>query len=570
MTAFDDQPCRLRLDVGVPMRDGVRLSADVYLPPRGEPFPVLLLRTIYDNAGSRYVEWVMPFVRAGYAVVLQDCRGRFDSDGTWAPYVCEAEDGFDTHAWIARQAWCDGSIGTFGVSYSGYTQTSSALLGEPHLRTIVPIASQQDNYGHHRIDGVIHLAPAQWFTQLTGRTMQSEPLALLDADAIARRLPLISALDDIGDQPYYRGVIEHEEYDEFWSRYSLRDRYGEASVPAYFMTGWFDSLLRETLTVFAGWRRHARSTEARRLTRLLVGPWSHTVAPWGAAPSRGLLGPGGEYADVRFGPDAIVDNALEHLRWFDARLRGIDTGIDDQPPVRLFVMGENTWRSEREWPLARTRRTAAYLHSGGVAATAAGDGFLDFAAPASEPPDRFTFDPADPVPSWGAQFQEPDRDGPRDRRGIEARQDVLVYTSAPLAQALEVTGPVSAVIYADSDAPDTDITAALIDVHPDGRAVILCEGICRGRYRKRPRSVGNPGDDGSLPYVIDLWSTSNLFRAGHRIRLEVSSSNFPRFDRNLNTAERVGFGTEMRVARQTVHHDFNRPSHVILPVIPRA
>lgn len=565
----NDQPCRVRIDVGVPMRDGVRLSADVYLPARGERFPVLLLRTVYDNAGPRYVAWAMPFVRAGYGVVLEDCRGRFDSEGTWAPYTCEAEDGYDTQEWIARQAWCDGSIGTFGVSYSGFTQTTSATLRSPHLRAMVPIASQQDNYGHHRMDGVVHLGAALWFSHISGRTMQSEPLALLDPDALARRLPLSSALDDIVDLPYYRGVIEHEEYDEFWSSYSLRERYGDVDVPAYFMTGWFDSLLRETLTVFGGWRGQARSPEARTLTRLLIGPWSHAVSPWGAAESRALLGPGGEYADVSFGPDAIVDNASEHLRWFDARLRGIATGIDHEPPVRLFVMGENVWRGEHEWPLARTRWTDVYLHSGGAAATAEGDGTLSFEPPVSEPSDHFTYDPADPVPSWGAQYQEPDRDGPRDRRAIEARRDVLVYTSAPLAQDLEVTGPVSAVIHADSDAPDTDITAALVDVHPDGRAVILCEGIRRGRFRGPPLSAPDVVPVGSRPFTVDLWSTANLFRAGHRIRLEVSSSNFPRFARNLNTGERDNVATAMRVAAQTVHHDSERPSHLILPVIPR-
>lgn len=549
---------RLLLHQPVPMRDGVNLSADIWLPPTGERFPALLIRNIYNNADPRYLRWMVPFVEAGYAVVAQDCRGRHDSDGTWDPYICELNDGFDTHEWVGRQPWCDGQVATFGVSYPGFTQTLPATLRSPSLKALVPIASQQDNWGHHRVSGAIHWSVSLFFSNLIGRTMQTEPVALLDQEALLRHLPLVTAIEaNIGRSDYYRGVIEHDRYDEWWSRYSLRHRYGEVDVPAYFMTGWYDSLLHETLTVFQGWKANARSEEARRLTRILVGPWSHQVAPWGRSP----LGPNGEFEDVAFGAHAVGDIIAEHLRWYDARLRGRPTGIDAEPPVRLFVMGANTWRDEWEWPLARTRWTDAYLAAGGR---------LAFDGPPSSDaaPDHFTYDPADPVPSWGAQYQSADLGGPRDRRAVEARPDVLVFDSDVLTEDLEVTGPIAVELWAATDAPDTDWTATLVDVFPDGRAINLCEGICRQRYRDPLAAPGLIPPNTPTAYRIDLWDTSNAFLAGHRIRLEISSSNFPRFDRNLNTGGRVGFETEWRVANQTVFHDAERPSRLILPVIP--
>jgi putative CocE/NonD family hydrolase len=561
------QAFRLRLDVKVPMRDGVNLSADVWLPLGDGAWPTLLLRTIYNNQHPRDVAWARQFVEAGYAVVLQDCRGRHDSDGTWAPYLCEATDGYDTHEWIGRQPWCDGHLGTFGISYNGFTQTLPAPLRSRCLKALVPIASQQDNYGHHRVDGVIHHSVSLFFANMMGRTMQTEALAQLDLEAQFRHLPLISSLDCLGPNPYYRGVIEHEQYDEFWSRCSLRHRYGEVDAPALFVTGWYDSLLHETLKVFTGWKREARSAETRRLTKLLIGPWGHQVAPWGHRP----LGPNGEFGDVAFGPDAAGNIHAMHLRWYDARLKGIDTGIDDEPPVKLFVMGRNAWRFEPEWPLARARPTDFYLHGAGPADAAGetkGGGTLNTTRPGQERPDQFDYDPADPVPSWGAQYQMMDRTGPRDRREIERRPDVLVYSSNCLEQEIEVTGPVWATLYASSTARDTDFTAALVDLFPDGRAIILCEGICRARFRggtDRPAPI-EPGR--IYEYRIDLWETSNVFRKGHRIRLEVSSSNFPRYNRNLNTGSPIATDTEMRVAHQTVYHDAGHPSRVTLPLVP--
>ena len=450
MTApFIRKPFRLLIDQAVPMHDGVRLSADVYLPSTGGPFPALLLRTIYDNQEPRYIRWTRRFVEAGYAVVLQDCRGRHDSEGQWDPYMCELEDGFDTHEWIGRQEWCDGQIGTFGLSYPGFTQTLPATLRSRYLKALVPIASQQDNYGHHRVDGVIHHAVSLFFANMMGKTMQRNALGELDQDQMYRALPLISALDDLGENSYYRGVIEHEQYGEWWDRYSLRNRYDEVETPSLFITGWFDSLLHETLKVFNGWTRSARTDDARRLTKLVVGPWSHQVAPWGREP----FDPGGRFEELEFGPQAAEDIAETHLRWYDARLMGHDTGIDSERPIRLFVMGANKWRFENEWPLRRAVEARFYLGGEGAAD---GGGRLMTEPPTGEAPDSFTYDPADPVPSWGAQYQTQELSGPRDRSEIESRPDVLTYTSETLTRGVEVTGPVSATIYASSTALDTD------------------------------------------------------------------------------------------------------------------
>jgi putative CocE/NonD family hydrolase len=582
-----DQPFRLMLNRKIPMRDGVDLSADIYLPNPAsdavERYPALLLRTIYHSKDPRYVKWAVGFVRRGYAVVLQDCRGRHDSDGTWEPYTCEIPDGFDTHEWIGAQPWCDGQIGTFGVSYPGFTQTCPAPDGSKHLKALVPIASQQDNFGHHRCDGLIAWANTVFFANMAGRTMQGEAIAQLDQAAIARHLPLHSTWDETAKLAYFDGVVANEAYGAFWSSYSLRHRYDAVETPAYFMTGWYDSLLNETLRVFRGWRTKARSADARRFTKILIGPWSHQVAPWGRPLPGFDVGPDGAFDAAVFGPGAVMNIVDEHARWYDSRLRGIANGMDGEPPIRLFVMGENVWRHESEWPLARTRWTDLYLRA---------DGGLSFEAPhADEAPEQFRYDPADPAPTWGGSHQMKDFGGPKDRRKIADRPDMLVFTTPVLDHDVEVTGPVTARLWAASSCLDTDFTIALSDVFPDGRVVALTDGICRARFRKAAEGW-KPEDqqDGRSPYetlyegtfetelmvpgtayefAVDLWSTSNLFKRGHRIRVEISSSNFPRYDRNLNTGGRVGFESAGRVAEQTVFHDSARPSRLILPMIPR-
>ncbi|MDA1278914.1 MAG: CocE/NonD family hydrolase [Chloroflexi bacterium] len=566
------EPGRLMINIPVPMRDGVNLSADIWLPDSSQgdgPWPVLLLRTIYDNQEPRYIGWARRFIKKGYAVVMQDCRGRGDSGGEWEPYVCELYDGYDTHEWVGQQPWCDGNVGTFGLSYPGFTQTLPASLRSKYLKAVAPIASQQVNYGHHRINGVIHHSVALTFLNMLGHSMQSESLKHYDQQEFFKKLPIDTAMEVVTPtHPYYRGVIEHEQYDDWWDSYSLRNRYSEMAVPSLFITGWFDSLSHENFKLFNGWSKQARTEEARKKTRLIVGPWSHQISPWGRVP----MGQNGEYQDRTFGKQGLWDVIDMHTHWYDQRLKGIDTGIDDEPPIKLFVMGENAWRYENEWPLARTEWTKYFLHSGGDAAREGGVLSTDPAV--DEPTDGFTYDPADPTPSWGAQYQSFDLCGPRDRTEIEKRPDVLIFTTDVLDKEVEVTGPVLATIWASSDALDTDFTCALIDVEPavgksPEKAIILCEGIVRARFRNGTDNpeLMTPGE--IYEFEIDMWDTSNLFKVGHRIRIEISSSNFPRYNRNLNSGNPIATDTQITVANQTIYHDHDHPSRVTLPVIPR-
>lgn len=542
------------------MRDGVGLSTDVYLPQSGGPFPVLLLRTIYDNQADRGFAFVPRFVKAGYAVVMQDCRGRFDSDGDWAPYVNEASDGYDTQEWIGIQTWCDGTIGMFGSSYIGFTQTQTAPLRSRYLKALVPSASQEDNYGHWYVDGALQFHTAINFINMAGRTMQRGARELIDSKELYDRLPLISAIDDIVEIPFYREAIIHSTFDSHWRAYSMKDRYEQVETPAFFLTGWYDNLLHETFKLFHGWNTRGRTEETRKLTKILVGPWDH-----GNIYDNETVGP------LEFGESSKLDIVKEHLRWYDQRLRGLDNGLDEESPIRIFVMGDNVWRYEQEWPLARTHYAHLYLHSDGKANSLGGDGLLSLQAPDDEPPDRYTYDPNDPVPTTGGQSMGIPliEAGPRDRRIVERRDDVLVYTSEPVETELEVTGPITLILYAASSAVDTDFTGTLVDVFPTGEAIIICEGIIRARMRE---SLTNPVfmEPGEIyKFCIDLWETSNVFKAGHQIRVEVSSSNFPRYDRNLNNDREPGMNDEMRLAHQIIYHDRQYPSHITLPTIPR-
>ena len=548
----------IQLDLWIPMRDGVRLYAALYRPRASASFPVLLIRSPYSTQHPRYVDWALHFARSGYGVVLQDCRGRFESEGEWRPYIDETNDGYDTQEWLGAQSWCDGNIGTFGISYPGFTQILPAALRSSHAKALVPIANQEDNYGHLRYNGVLQLQNAMNFMWIGNRTLQNVAREQIDMEQVYRRLPLVSALDSIAERPFYREVIRHNCFDEFWKSYSMKDRYREVDVPAYFITGWYDNLLHEGFKCFNGWKTQARSSEVRAKSRLLVGPWTHS-----------LIGSAEPFGDVDFGPQAAVDMPTEHLRWYDQRLRGIDTGIDDELPVRSFVMGENRWRSEAEWPLARTRYTAYYLHSQGEANSLLGNGSLSLEAPLDEPVDSFKYDPLEPVPTLGGQSMFIGNTGPRDRQELQQRRDVLVYSTPPLAEDVEVTGRVELKLFAASSARDTDFTATLVDLYPDGRAIHITEGIVRARFRasyEAPTLI-EPGK--VYEYEVVLWETSNLFKQGHCIRLEVSSSNFPRFDRNLNTGGETGLDGELQVAEQKIFHSAQYPSHLNLPIIPR-
>lgn len=546
------------------MRDGVVLRADAYLPDGDRPVPAILNRTPYDRGFPLTpVAAIDPdrATEAGFALVCQDVRGQHGSDGEFSPFKDEGADGYDTVEWVAGQPWCSGAVGMSGRSYPAATQWRAAVEQPPHLHAIFPVVVGSDYY-----DGWIYQGGAFEFGfNLFWVHLMTSPKARGSLDEHYRHLP-ISDPPLLAESPagaFYREWIAHPTYDEHWRGLSLRGRYDEVKVPAYNVGGWFDVFLGGTLENFTRLRERGGSAESREGTRLLVGPWGHGSAF-------------GAYPDHRFkelGPEGGIDLAELQLSFFEAHL-GSGGAAREDAPVRIFVMGENTWRDEWEWPLARARTERWFLHSGGDAAGNGGQ--LSREAPAAEPEDEYVYDPRDPAPTIGGPTSLPGRmmrpsAGPLDQAALEQRPDVLVYSSGPLEHPLEVTGPLRLVLYAATSAPDTDFVGKLCDVDPEGRSRILAEGVLRARYREgceqeRPVEPGRVHE-----YRIDLVATSNVFLPGHRIRLDVTSSSFPRFDRNANSGKRVGEDTEdsLTAARQRVLHDADRGSHLLLPVVPR-
>ena len=551
-------PVEMRLDVKVPMRDGVNLSADIYLPKAPGKFPTVLMRTPYSNNTDPMVEKGCRLANHGYACVIQDCRGRWDSRGDFYPFG-EGPDGYDTQEWVGRQDWSDGKIGMAGGSYLGGVQWQSAPHRSQYLTCIAPRVMCCDYYtGLVYPGGAFQLnVMATWGMRTNAQTAQT--IEFHDWTETFRTLPLITLDEKAGRSlPFWKDWVRHSAYDGYWEECNGEKLWGEIAVPALIMGGWYDLYARQSFTNCNGLRREGRTPEARE-SRLIVGPWPH------------LLSQSPRTGDVDFGVNSMVDLEVLELRWLDYWLKGIDAGIAKEPPFRLFIMGINEWRDEHEWPLARTAWQKWYLHSNGSANTVIGNGTLSPDPPGQESPDRYVYDPEYPVPTRGGNNCCSPHIvpwGPYDQRCLEMRSDVLCYTSAPLATDLQVTGPIMLTLYAATDCRDTDWTAKLIDVSPTGYAMNLCDGILRARYREgfaSPRLL-EPGK--VYGYEIEVGVTGNVFRKGHRIRLEISSSNFPRFDRNLNTGHDLGLDAEMRQAKQTVYHAREYPSHILLPVIP--
>ena len=575
---------KIELDVPVKMRDGTTLYADVYRPDTSEKVPVLLQRTPYNKAIAQARTGMMDAVRAashGYAVVIQDVRGRFSSEGEFYTFRQELEDGYDSVEAFAAQPWSTGKVGTYGRSYVGATQWLAAVTAPPSLACIAPGITASDYHEGWTYQGG---ALAWGFAVSWGM----DRLVTANLNAISRYYNVpegtASRLIDESDRmdhnflftptkdyphikglaPYFYDWIAHPKADDYWAPWKIEDFHDRIQVPSLNSGGWHDIFLKGTLRNFSGMRGKGPN-DAAKSSRLIVGPWHH-----GASLGPGISGD--SYFGVR-ADEAAIDLPGIHLRWYDHWLKGIDTGMLDEPPARIFVMGENVWREEHEWPLARTQYTDCYLHSGGKANTLNGDGVLSFDRPGDQPPDVFLYDPRSPVPTKGGGLCCSSQwvpGGAFDQREVEVRPDVLVYTSRPTDRDLEVTGPISVTLFAATSGPDTDFTAKLVDVCECGCTRSLTDGIIRARYRESlaESKLLEPGQ--VYEYTIDLVATSNVFKKGHSIRLEVSSSNFPRFDRNPNTGREPSEETEMRPAVQTILHDAAHPSRITLPIIPGA
>ena len=590
-----------RSNVMIPMRDGVRLATDIYFPALGDQpapgkFPVILERTPYDKAGSGNVTNGTYYARRGYVCAIQDVRGRFVSEGEWYPFAKEAPDGYDTVEWLAAQEWSDGQVGTMGASYCGSDQSALATLNPPHLSTMI-VAVGASNYYHcsMRQNGALE----QRFMIYAFRMATTSKEAFADPNikaAVDRafanvgewvsRAPLKKGTSPLRMLPNYEqwvlDLFTHGEYDDYWKQrgYAISQYYEEhADVPTLYLGGWYDSYARATCENYTALSKMKKSQQV-----LMMGPWTH--GGWGVTNA----------GDVDFGNYSFINYNDLRLAWFDHFLKGMRTEVSDWSPVKIFVMGtgEGTpnyqgrlhhsghWRDEGDFPLPDTQFTPYYLHA---------DGELSTTLPSTnEPTSRFSFDPRDPVPTIGGGISAADPimgAGAFDQRGnsrffgckdtlpLNARSDVLTFQIPPLENDVEVTGPITVKLHASSSARDTDFTAKLIDVcplsddYPDGLAINLTDSIIRARYRNgwdAPELL-EPGTIYEL--VFELYPTSNVFKKGHRIRLDISSSNWPRFDVNPNTGGDLGVERRVEIAEQTIYHEPEHPSHVVLPIIER-
>jgi len=594
-------------NVMVAMRDGVKLATDIYRPAQNDrpmegKFSVILLRTPYNKDGAAHL--ATEFVPHGYIVVLQDVRGRYHSEGHWRPHLDDPNDGFDTAKWIGSQPWCDGGIGTLGSSYAGATQHALAIGNAPYVKAMVPRNAMSD-YGRYgvRHNGAFELRFFNWVFTLGNATgtadafpaakrAASDPAAatgLVDLGTqvrdYVRALPLRPGTTPLKFAPDYEtwliDAMSHGDYDAFWkdAGASVVDHLAEyKDVPEYHTTGWYDSWGTQVANLnYVELRRTKKS-----LQRLIIGPWIHS--------SENLSYAG----EAQFTDDAALDLTAFHLRWFDHWLKGIDNGVDREPPVRIYVMGGGDahktpegrifvgghWRDEQEWPLARTVPTPYYLHANGI---------LSPDKPANDQPVTYQFDPRNPVPTLGGNvssqgilmFQgaadqrcRPDFWLCSDTKPLSARNDVLVFQTPPLSNDIEVTGRLIVKLWASSNAPDTDFTAKLVDVYPPNRDfptgvdLNVADSIVRARYRNGFGKAELLQSGQAYEFTIEMYPTSLVFKRGHQIRLDISSSNFPRFDINPNTGEPLNNNRRSQIAENTIYLDVKHPSAIILPFIP--
>ena len=569
-------------NVMVRMRDGKKLATDIYKPAAEGAFPVILIRTPYGKDMSELKARF--YARRGYVFAVQDCRGRFASEGSWNPFFDEPKDGYDTVEWLAARPWSSGKVGMIGGSYLGWVQWWAAREAPPHLATIIPNVAPPDPYFNIPYEyGSFFLLGAIWWAdvleQRATADLSGKAMGAIGEKRYAnllRHLPVID-LDEkvLGKKNrYWREWIKHPDNDSYWRRASFLEDLGNFKAPVYHQSGWFDG---DGIGSKLNYLAMARSGGATQ--KLVLGPWGHTDA----AVRRGPV-------DTDFGPNAIIDLEGSYLRWLDRWLKGIENGIDREPLVSLFVMNTNRWLTGPAYPLPETKFTKLYLSSGGAANTSKGDGRLAFDAPgAGSPSDSYVYDPADPTPDPGFYMTPEDlaEEEPKDstktvsveeeREKVfayhgkvdEERSDILVYETAPMSDSLVVAGPVSAVIYASSSAKDTDFFVRLSVIDEKGLVFPLVHGTIRARYREsfsKPTLLA-PGE--IYEYRLDLWQTGITIPKGRKLRVEVASASFPTFSRNLNTGKHNETETKFVKATQRIYHDARYPSDVLLPVIEK-
>ena len=532
-----------RFNVRIPLREGLTLSADLALPG-SLPAPAVVVRTPYGKSGERQSKRLEIFADGGYAAVMVDVRGRGDSDGIFEPYRNDGRDGAEVIAWAAAQEWCTGDVATYGGSYGGRVQWLAALEHPPALRAMVCLVTPSDPFVEIPT-GLPSLMHVNWHRLTDGRVPQFTD----DVDwmAVYGHRPLVTMDEAAGFvSPNWRAELAHRTLDEFWEPVRYQHRIGEIDVPVMHISGWYDDEEIGTPANFA-----AMIAAGRAGQRLLMGPWGHAVN------STRTLG------EVDFGPQAVIDLDAEILAFLDEHVKG--KAPQTQPaPVRIFVMGANEWRDAETWPPAGATSSVYYLSGGGHANSRFGDGRLVLSPVAGEqPPDEWTHDPARPVP-FITNASSAQIGGPDDYLGVEGRGDVLVFTSEPLPEPLEIIGAVKVIAHVSTSAADTDVTAKLVDMHPDDFAQRLCDGVARLRYRNGfdREELVTPGD--VYEVQITMWDTCVRLPAGHRLRVEIASSAFPKCDVNLGTGGDMISETEGVLATNRLWHTADRPSRLVL------
>jgi putative CocE/NonD family hydrolase len=566
----------IKLDINVPikMRDGAIIYSDVWRPDTGGKYPTILTRTPYNKNFSfpTRAGYLNPqrFVRAGYAVVIQDVRGTSDSDGPAFYWQQETADGYDSVEYIAQQPWCDGTVGMYGISYFGYTQWAAAVAQPPHLVTICPAMTSMIPYAFpfsrkgdtFKLDAHLSWCLGQLLAGLAARKLPRDEMeSVLDSlvnllDNKKEQLlllplkdsPAAKLIDKLGMMPTFADIVDHVDNTESWQSMGNPLPVEKVTIPVLHISGWYDDdMIVNVLASYKDIKERGGSELAKQNQRMLIGPWTH---------STDLLNVVGELDFGQRASGAMVDVTGVHIRWFDHWLKNIQNGIMNEPPIRFFSMGRNVWRNEKEWPPSGTTYIKFYLHSGGMANSLSGDGSLSREIPGSEQPDSFLYDPRNPVPSNELG------QGAFNQQIVETRPDILVYTSDMLKTDLDVSGPVTVSFWAATSAPDTDFSLKLVDVWPNGRAYNIMDGVVRASscQGKRPLKSGQP-----YHFSLELGATSNVFKSGHKIRIEISSSNFPKRARNLNSGRPVGQDAEISLALQSVFHNEQYPSHILLP-----
>jgi putative CocE/NonD family hydrolase len=588
---------QLEKSVMVPMRDGVRLSTDLYFPKGSrKDLPVILIRTPYNKNEFRDQKQrpqAYKFTSHGFVVAIQDSRGKFESEGIYSPPAGqEAEDGYDAVDWCAKQAWSNGNVGTFGCSYPAEVQAAQAPLRHPNLKCMIPqcgpmigAANGRYRYWSGFKGGVLdHAASISWYFRSASKYSFKPPAGLSDDEVRKIRhffnpgptnfpdvdfekldwyLPLVDIMKKAGAPPNdWEKLITTDFGDPWWHDVmGYYDGTEKIDVPALHMSCWYDPSVDETIYEFNYFRENSVSKISANNQFLIVSPTTH--CGFERASEHTIVGE----RDVG---DARLDYWDIYIRWFEYWLKGVENGITNMPKVHYYTMGRNKWRTADVWPIPEIAYTNYYLHSDGHANSRNGDGQLSMEMPGNEPADSFIYDPENPVPTVGGQrgtsYGTPA--GAIDQAPVELRNDVLVYTTPKLEEDIEVTGPIAVVLYVSSSAKDTDFTSKLVDVYPDGKAYNIQQGIFRARYREGFTQKVWMEKGGVYKVQINLDATSNVFKKGHRIRVQVSSSDFPLFERNLNTGGNNYDETEWVVAKNTIHHSKEYPSHIVLPIIP--